>query len=200
MNQNLKRRLLICLAVFLIALLAACESAIPIDLPEVKAMQKNILERFTNIERVTMKYGENSKDISLSVYGKDISEEDTFSIVCMVRDMAVQKDFQDDLIETVNVYSIYLTPQIHIFIHDSDFTIPSYPDAPPDVVTHCHYDFCSSYYDSPVYGDFSDTSQVRFIGYREWNGIEKISEYESRDIFWDEIQARAHKSGSAKLG
>lgn len=177
------------IALFLVVIFAACESSISLDLPEVKTLQKDILEQFSNIDCVAMNYGEKSKDVCLSVYGENISEAEAFSIVRMARDMAVQRGFQDGLAEAIG--GPCLTPVIQLAVHDAGFTIPAYPNAPPDAVTHCRYSFSSCFYFSPVHGDFSDLSQVRFVGYSEWNGTENISEFESRDIFWDEIQAKA---------
>lgn len=166
--NSLRKKIYVALGCFLMfTLCCGCQSSHRLNMPELQVLKKELKTNFPAVTNMKATYGKKSKDVSIFVETGEITEEDIFGIVMAVREVFIDKSFQENLFDEIGTVS--RGPEVSLWFQ-KDGEVSS-------------YSFVSR---------FQDDATGEYRGYKIWGGGQWPFDPERyREISWKEICEKA---------
>ena len=84
------------LALLIVLSLCACATKDRVDLPQLEELRRELLDSSERVERVYIYHYSTAPFLSIDIEGRELSREETFTLVRTVRAMVSEEDFQRD--------------------------------------------------------------------------------------------------------
>lgn len=150
----------------------------PLRIPQVDTLKSRVRAQLPALRNFTVEYPR-SKDIYIDLQGYQMPEEEVFAFVLLVRDMAMDPDFKDTVMEKLDLRDIRNMPFLYIRVYDR-----------AEPFSDSKYEFSAGWF-FELYNSGMHLEEYTYNGYQEWRGYE--SHNPVPNIYMCQIEAGAKK-------
>lgn len=123
------------------------------------------------------RYTKSAKMLSFDIVARDMTEKDACALVRMIRETTMDREFQEKLLEKLEVRMKPLAPEIYVLITDPTWVWYERHYGGSKYKRTTKYSFSSSYY-FEVFNSGRDLSEYTYNGYSEWHGTQYFDGYQ----------------------
>lgn len=127
--------------------------------------------------KMQFRYTKSAKMLSFDIVARDMTEKEACALVRMIRETTMDREFQEKLLEKLEVRMKPLAPEIYILITDPTWVWYERHYGGSKYKRTTKYSFSSSYY-FEVFNSGRDLSEYTYNGYSEWHGTQYFDGYQ----------------------
>lgn len=161
----------------LVVLFCSCSQGYSLKFPETELLKEEVFSTFASVEKMQFRYTKSAKMLSFDIVARDMTEKDACALVRMIRETTMDREFQEKLLEKLEVRMKPLAPEIYVLITDPTWVWYERHYGGSKYKRTTKYSFSSSYY-FEVFNSGRDLNEYTYNGYSEWHGTQYFDGYQ----------------------